>query len=192
MPSVAPCLPACGSVLPPVQVPGSPGLNGLPGPTGATGPAGPAGTANLVTASSYNATGNHVLANTTTVQAVGPIFDGTGLPSVQLPNLGKNYMLFARARIDGSALDMTAGQTLTIYLFSLTAGSQIPNSQAVVEWVVTGANLTGTFFIINTPVTFYTAQFVNEVIKLYGVVSAVTNNGSVVCVEAAIEAVQIS
>ena len=89
-----------------VQVPGSPGSAGSPGQIGPAGPAGSIPTP----VSSYNTGGTNVLATSSAATANGPIF-GSNLPQVVLPVQGGNYMLFARCRVDGSAVTISSQTT---------------------------------------------------------------------------------
>lgn len=183
-----PCTTGCGCPTPlPVQIPGSPGQMGNQGIPGAQGIPGPAGSI-PTPVSSYNATGTNVLATSSVATANGAIF-GTSLPQVILPVMGGVYELQARARVDGAGATLST-QTLTVQLFSVTASAAIANTTRVFDFVPS-TTVSGTRTVINTPTVFYTCTATNEVIQMYGVVSAATGAGTLVCVEADLTAVQI-
>ena len=178
-----PCNP-CGSTPVTVQVPGPTGPQGSPG---AIGPAGPAGTI-PVPVSSYNTGGTNVLATSGAATANGPIF-GNNLPQIILPVLGGTYLLRARTRVDGSGATLTT-QTLTIQLYSVTEAAAVGNTTRIFKFVPC-TTTSGTMAELITPDVIYKAQATNEVIQLYGVVSAATGAGTLVCVEADMFAVQL-
>lgn len=98
-------------------------------------------------------------------------------------------MLQGRARVDGTGTTLTT-QTLTVQLFSVTASAAVSNTTRVFDFVPS-TTVTGTRTVISTPTVFYTCTAANEVIQMYGVVSAVTGAGTLTCVEADLTAVQI-
>lgn len=128
------------------------------------------------------------MATTGAATANGAIF-GANLPQVLLPILGGKYMIEARARIDGTGATLTT-QTLTVQLFSVTQGAAIPNTTRIFDFVPS-TTTTGTRAIITIAPVFYVALAANEVIQMYGVVSAVTGAGTITCVEADLTAVEI-
>lgn len=107
----------------------------------------------------------------------------------QLTLSAGTFLIFARARFDGSGLTLTT-QTLTTYLYDTVAAAAIANTTRVVAFKPQ-TTLTGTCAEIVTPVVACVVTG-GAVIQLWGVMSALTGAGTIVAVEADIIAVQIA
>lgn len=118
---------------------------------------------------------------------------GTTDPEITLSAAG-TYLIFGHARIDYNDAQFSSTQrTVTIKARRTNnTAADITNSTASFKTLITTDSQKYTACVLHLPVVQYTTTNDDDVVALFGVISALPSNGSVDIEEAAIQAIKIA